>query len=44
VVKDQTQANTVTNEYIDNMADESKGRINKKELLKEKKNPQSKEP
>lgn len=45
VVQNKAQATDVTNEYIDNMADESKGRITKKELLKEKKTaPQNVEP
>jgi type II secretory pathway component GspD/PulD (secretin) len=36
VVKNQVQASAVTNKYIDGMADESKGRITKQELLREK--------
>ncbi len=36
VVKNQKEASTVTNKYIDNMSSESKGRITKEELLKEK--------
>jgi len=38
VVQNRDQASNVTREYIDNMAEESKGRITKKELLREKKN------
>jgi len=44
VVQNKAQASDVTNEYIDSMADESKGRITKKELLKEKKNLQKDKP
>jgi type II secretory pathway component GspD/PulD (secretin) len=36
VVKNQQEARDVTGTYIDNMAKESKGRITKKELIKEK--------
>ncbi|MEN6623483.1 MAG: hypothetical protein ABFD50_18300, partial [Smithella sp.] len=34
VVKNQKQASDVTKKYIDNMADESQGRITREELLK----------
>lgn len=37
VVKNQKQAGEVTDLYIDNMVDQSKGRIQKKDLVKEKK-------
>lgn len=36
VVKNREEAGKVTDHYIDNMIGESKGRINKKDLLKEK--------
>ncbi len=36
VVKNQKEASAVTSKYIDNMADESKGRITKEELIKGK--------
>jgi len=36
VVKNQKDAGDMTNRYIDNMVDESKGRIGRKDLLKEK--------
>ena len=36
VVKNKSQASAVTDYYIDNMIDQSKGRIEKKDLLREK--------